>query len=98
MHPVKNGGITNAIETFDARQKEGVMVALEKVARDFGYILSDIFANVTGTGKAKKTRKPSTATYANPADKTATWSGRGRKPKWYIDAIVAGKTSDSMRL
>lgn len=30
------------------------------------------------------------AKYANPADPTQTWTGRGRRPKWVNDLLAAG--------
>lgn len=35
--------------------------------------------------------------YANPnGDAQDNWSGRGRKPQWYIDACASGQTPESM--
>jgi DNA-binding protein H-NS len=36
-------------------------------------------------------------TYINPADTTETWSGYGRRPQWYLDAIASGKTEAQLR-
>lgn len=33
------------------------------------------------------------ALYRNPAD-GASWSGRGLKPRWLVEAIEAGRTQD----
>lgn len=27
-----------------------------------------------------------------------SWTGRGRRPKWYLDALAAGKTADDLRV
>lgn len=40
-------------------------------------------------GKAKQK-------YRNPADKSQTWSGRGRQPRWFAAAIKAGKAERSL--
>jgi DNA-binding protein H-NS len=29
--------------------------------------------------------------YHNPDDKTQTWTGRGRQPKWIAEGIAGGK-------
>ena len=39
----------------------------------------------------KGRRRPSTAKYRHPKNTDLTWSGRGRKPKWFIDHLNAGK-------
>jgi DNA-binding protein H-NS len=31
------------------------------------------------------------------SDGTNTWSGRGRRPQWFLDALGAGKTADELR-
>ena len=36
--------------------------------------------------------------YANPADPSQTWTGRGRKPKWVNDALSAGKSLESLAI
>ncbi len=43
-------------------------------------------------GKAKIAVKPK---YRNPADATQTWTGRGKRPRWFQAALTAGtKESD----
>lgn len=94
--------IARAIETFDARQKQTVLSALEERAMEFGYALSDLFtdvvAKVKGRGKKAKSLTKPVPKFADPANRSATWSGRGRQPQWYKDAIAAGKTPESMLL
>jgi len=47
----------------------------------------------------KDRRKPATRPkYANPANKAETWSGRGRRPRWFDEAIKAGKSADDMAI
>ena len=87
--------IARAIENFDARQKQTVVAALEEKAKEFGYALSDLFASLTGK---KATRAKAVPRYANPADPSKTWSGRGRKPRWFADALAAGKSHTSMEI
>lgn len=93
--------IARAIETFDARQRQGVLAALEEKAKEFGFALSDLFSSVVGeVGKRIKgaTRMKPAPKYANPADPSVTWSGRGRRPRWFSDAIANGKSPESMKV
>jgi DNA-binding protein H-NS len=83
--------VVRAIATFEERARKAAAAALEEVARSHGFTLSD-FAGV----QAPKKRAPAGAKYANPADKSQTWSGRGRKPHWYIAAIAAGKSPEDL--
>jgi DNA-binding protein H-NS len=91
--------IDRAIASFDARQKQTVLSALEEKAKEFGYALSDLFSDVVAKVKGQaigKTRSKPVPKFASPADRTVTWSGRGRQPQWFKDAIAAGKSPDSM--
>ena len=74
------------------RDKKAAIAAAKKAAREHGFDLSDI-ANDPKPPKARKKRakKPSAPKYANPADKSQKWTGKGRQPKWFKDAIAAGK-------
>ena len=36
--------------------------------------------------------------FRNPGDQTQTWSGRGRKPRWVIDALANGSAIDELRV
>ena len=56
-----------------------------------------------GAGKAAKAGKPAKASpephgaikYRDAAGHT--WTGRGRRPQWYLDALAAGKTDADLR-
>ena len=47
----------------------------------------------------KKTpRAKAAAKYANPANPTQTWTGRGKQPAWFAEALTNGTTKDAMEL
>ncbi len=80
-----------AINGFEARKKQEALAAIEEKARALGFSLSEL---VTETSVRK--RKPARAKYANPADSTDTWTGRGRKPRWVEAALKSGKSLEDM--
>ena len=43
--------------------------------------------------KARTTVKPK---YRNPADATQTWTGRGKRPRWFQAAVTAGKKESDL--
>ncbi|XXF91295.1 H-NS histone family protein (plasmid) [Tabrizicola sp. M-4] len=45
--------------------------------------------------KVTRTRALASAQYANPADRSETWSGRGRKPRSFSDALAADAAPES---
>lgn len=79
------------VASFADRRKKEAQAALEEKARELGFSLAEF----TGATMARK-RSPATVKYANPANKSETWSGRGRKPRWFEAALKAGKKPDDM--
>lgn len=80
-----------ALKSVDARRKAEAKRAAEEAAKEFGFSLDDIYKD---GGKGPK----GVAKYANPADPSQTWTGRGRKPNWIVDALKAGKSIDDMMI
>ncbi len=83
--------VAKAIASFEDRKKKEAIAELEEIARTKGYS----WAELTGTTIVRK-RAPAAPKYANPADKSDTWSGRGRKPRWFEAAIKAGKSPEDL--
>jgi DNA-binding protein H-NS len=46
--------------------------------------------------KAKATRKKRAASMGYRDDSGNTWSGKGRKPRWFLEALAAGRTPEDM--
>ena len=85
--------VAKAIATFVDRKKKDAIAELEEIARAKGYTLAEL----TGIPATRK-RTPATAKYANPADSSDTWSGRGRKPRWFVAAINAGRKPEDLAI
>jgi DNA-binding protein H-NS len=83
--------VAKAIASFEDRKKKEAMAELHEFARTKGFDLEEL----TGTPVVRR-RAPASAKYANPADKSDTWSGRGRKPRWFIAALAAGMQPDEL--
>ena len=41
-------------------------------------------------------RAPAAAKYRHPENAALTWSGRGRKPLWFVAALDAGKSPEDL--
>lgn len=89
---------------IDAAKKQSVTAAKEHIQRvrdditklltKEGLTLSEVFG--TG-GVGKGSRKAVAAKYANPANPAQTWSGRGKRPIWFKEALAKG-TSEAKLL
>ena len=83
--------VDQAITDFDKRKKQEAIAALEAKAKSLGFDLNEL---VGEAGKRK--RKPAKAKYVNPANKSETWTGRGRKPRWAEAALKSGKSLEDL--
>ena len=81
-----------ALKTVDARRMAEAKRAAEMAAKEFGFSLDDV-VHAGGAKGSKGAPK-----YVNPMDPSQTWTGRGRKPNWLIDALDAGKSLEDMAL
>lgn len=85
--------VEKEIAGFAQREKDRALQALEEKARELGFSLAEL----TGTGPARK-RSASAPKYANPANAADTWSGRGRKPRWFTEALASGKSESDLAI
>lgn len=83
--------LDRAISTFEDRRKREALAAAESAAREYGFNLADLTV-------AKQARGKVAPKYANPADPSQTWTGRGRKPRWAEEALKAGKSLDDLAI
>lgn len=86
--------VAKAIIGFEERKKREALVAVESRAREMGFSLADLLE--LQAGKTQRKRPAAAAKYANPANPADTWSGRGRKPGWFIAALAAGKAAEDL--
>lgn len=49
-------------------------------------------------GKARRKYPAVLPKFQNPADPLETWSGRGKQPRWVIDATKSGRKIDDFRI
>ena len=83
--------VNSAIAGFEKRKKAEAKKALEAVAKEHGMTLGEILGD-----KPRPRGKTAAAKYQNPANPSQTWSGRGRQPGWFKDALASGKKPDSL--
>ena len=65
--------------------------ALRAMAEKAGFSLNDLFGKRggrKGSGEVK---------FRNPKDTSQTWTGRGRKPNWLVDAVKKGAKIDAFK-
>jgi DNA-binding protein H-NS len=87
--------VSKAIDTFEDRQKKAALAALEEKAKELGFSLAELTGQAAGAAKAKIKGIPK---YADPNDPSKTWTGKGRRPDWFLAALASGKTPKDLEI
>jgi len=97
--------VKKALAAAQARDRRDALRAAERAAAEFGFTLNELDDKLTANLKKekkvkalKKPAKPSKAKYADPDDKTKTWTGKGRQPNWYREAVEKGIDPASLEI
>lgn len=83
--------VSRAIDSFEERRKKEALAAADAKAREFGFSISELM----DPGK-KGAPTPRPAKYRHPENADLTWTGRGRQPQWFKDAIESGTDPDDL--
>lgn len=100
--------ITKEIGKREQKNKADVLRQVEKIAKDAGLSVDEVLGRPKAAAAPAAKRKPAKAArgaskkaggkakYANPADSSQTWTGRGRKPTWVITHLDKGGALDAL--
>lgn len=73
------------------KQEKALAISdLEKLAIERGFTLAELVGVSPSTPEKQGRRNPVAPKYANPADSSQQWSGRGRRPAWVVDYLAGG--------
>lgn len=80
----------------------GVIARIKEAIRHYDLTAADLGFGKVGKSAAKKTKtgpaRKAPKGKAQFRDETGrTWTGRGRRPQWFIDALAAGRTAEDLR-
>lgn len=84
--------IADAIVRRRAAERQELAQKLEALAASSGFSLPEILG---GRARAQKPREEAIVRYRHPSKPNLTWSGRGRRPKWLVEA---GKNIERYRV
>ena len=65
---------------------------LRQMAEKAGFDIKELY------GRRGSPKGSGVAKYRNPKDASQTWTGRGRKPNWLVDAVKKGAKIDSFAI
>ena len=84
--------IEAAISERRSEDAQATKEALRAMAEKAGFDIKELF------GKRGSPKGSGVAKYRNPKDISQTWTGRGRKPNWLVDAVKKGSKLDSFKI
>jgi len=98
--------VEKALEKAEQRDLRAAKKAAEKAAAEFGFSLNELDQkNAAAPAKAprkaakrKPAKKAGVPKYRNPDDHSQTWTGKGRQPQWYREAVEKGVDPASMAI
>lgn len=77
------------------RDRHEILAAAQQMAKERGLSLDEV---LYGRKREAPRRGVVPPRYRNPEDHKVTWSGRGRKPAWFTDALERGVSEEAMEI
>ena len=102
------GKVDTELRRREDSAKKDVLKQIKKIVSDAGVNLDEVLSEAStpkAAPAAKKTRRKAASPakgkrvpvkYRNPADASAGWTGRGRKPRWVEAWLAEGKSLDDL--
>jgi DNA-binding protein H-NS len=81
--------VKKAIAFARDRERNELKKKMADLAETHGFSVSELFGTTRGRG-AGKSKSVGVAKYANPENRSDTWTGRGRKPNWLVERLRKG--------
>ena len=75
--------------------KAEVKAKIDAVLASSGLTIADLYSRVKQANGRGKGRSKAGVKFRNPKDPSQTWSGRGRKPLWLVEAVKKGAKQQS---
>jgi DNA-binding protein H-NS len=86
--------IAKAKSAAREKAKSDLKDRIDRLVEGSGFTIAELYGFAArGRGRSK-----SAAKYANPENKTETWTGRGRKPNWLVARLKKGAKMDDFAI
>ena len=82
--------VKKAIAAARDRERIEVKRKMAEMAETHGFSVGELFGNARGGKGGAKGKSVGAAKFANPENKSDTWTGRGRKPNWLVERLKKG--------
>ncbi|MBA4132475.1 MAG: histidine biosynthesis protein [Hyphomicrobium sp.] len=86
--------IAKAKSAAREKAKSDLKDKIDRLVDGSGFTIAELYGFAArGRGRSK-----SAAKYANPENKSETWTGRGRKPNWLVARLKKGAKMDDFAI
>ena len=84
--------VEKKISGYEERKRQEAITAAENIVREMGFkSLEDVLG---GKSKARKASQP--PKYQHSENPELTWTGKGRRPAWFVQHIDAGGNEEDI--
>ena len=90
--------VNEALKDAVTRERALARQAAEQAAAEFGFSLADVLGGQQGGARKSDEKSVSPPKYRNPENSAQTWTGRGRKPGWFVEALAGGATPEDLEI
>ncbi len=82
--------VAKAIAVMREKERAELKRKMAELAETHGFSVNELFGGGRGGRGAGKSKSLGVARYANPDNRSDTWTGRGRKPNWLLERLKKG--------
>jgi DNA-binding protein H-NS len=87
--------VAQELKRRQVEDRRTALRAIKELAASEGFTLEELLG--TAMTKRRRASAPAEAKYRNPDNPEQTWAGRGRKPGWLVELLLAqGKTLEEL--
>lgn len=79
------------------RSKTEAKEKIDEILESYEFSIGDLYP-MTRVGRPRGAAIAKAAKYANPDNRSETWTGRGRKPNWLVAKLAKGATLEDFAI
>ena len=87
---------------LEQEHREAALAEARAVVERYGLSLESLVgvarAKKRSNGKGNGKGEGAAPRYRHPENPALTWSGRGRRPRWFLDAVAAGAAPEDLAI
>jgi DNA-binding protein H-NS len=81
--------VETSLQSYDKRRRDEALREMQAVAEKHGVSFKDLV-------RGDSSRSANRPKYRSPENSELTWTGRGRQPSWFKEAVESGRRPDEL--